>query len=115
VEGNNAVAYAHSRGILHRDIEPGNILVGQLRETSVVDWGPAKPLGRVITVRGEPGRHRRGFSTCKGARTACRSDPWRKALPSMFARLGPLFSRNRIRRALIDSGCGLRVRANRRG
>ena len=36
--------------MLHRDIKPGNIIVGKHGETLVVDWGLAKPLGRV-----EPG------------------------------------------------------------
>jgi tetratricopeptide (TPR) repeat protein len=45
------IAYAHNRGVIHRDLKPGNIMLGKFGETLVLDWGLAKVVGRSDEVR----------------------------------------------------------------
>ena len=42
----DAVAFAHDRNFLHRDIKPHNVMVGEFGEVSLMDWGIAVAIER---------------------------------------------------------------------
>ncbi len=71
-----ALSYAHHRGVVHRDLKPGNIAVGEFGELIVLDWGLAKVLGEVEEVeeesaeKTEPGKDRPADSPRRVAVTA---------------------------------------------
>jgi serine/threonine-protein kinase len=47
----NAIGYAHSRGILHRDLKPQNVMMGAFGEVILLDWGLAKFIDENGTKR----------------------------------------------------------------
>ena len=47
----DAIAFAHSKGILHMDIKPDNVQLGEFGEVYAVDWGVASDLKRPDSIR----------------------------------------------------------------
>src|SRR5215831_18129153 len=74
------IAYAHGKGVLHRDLQPGNILLDENGEPMVGDFGLAKwldqnsDLTRTLETLGTPGYIAPEQAECRGAELTSAAD-----------------------------------------
>ena len=74
------IAYAHAKGVLHRDLQPGNILLDENGEPMVSDFGLAKwldqnsDLTRTLETLGTPGYIAPEQTECPADKLTCAAD-----------------------------------------
>jgi tRNA A-37 threonylcarbamoyl transferase component Bud32 len=62
-----AIELAHARGVVHRDLKPQNIMLGEYGEVYVLDWGLARTLGDAEAPSGASTRDSKALLTVTGS------------------------------------------------
>ncbi|MCC5878258.1 MAG: serine/threonine protein kinase, partial [Candidatus Sumerlaeia bacterium] len=67
IDVSQAVAFAHSRGIVHRDIKPAQVMVGEFGEVVLMDWGLSVLFNEELLIQHAPGSIERDIPTLSTA------------------------------------------------